>query len=105
HQRVGGRVCFVLPHGVLFNHQAKALEFQRNWLGRHTVEVVLNLADYQRFLFEAAGSPALVVRYRKDVPNDYEVCIDYLSPKTDWSVCQAVIVAVVAEGRVKISLN
>lgn len=99
HQRPGGRVCFVLPQGVLFNHQNKALEFQRNWITRHTVEVVLNLADYQRFLFEDAESPALVIRYRKEAPSSYEAGINYMAPKTDWSVARAEIITIPPEDR------
>lgn len=53
-----GRVCFVLPHGILFNHGPTALELQHRWLAAHQVDVVLNLADFQRFLFEEAENPA-----------------------------------------------
>ena len=105
HQQSGGRVCFVLPHGVLFNHQAKALEFQHAWVTRHTLDVVLNLADYQRFLFDEAESPALVIRYRREAPYDTRTCIEYLFPKTEWKVSQAEIITITPEDRAVIQLR
>ena len=57
------RFASCLPHGILFNHTAKAIDFQRQWITHHAIEWVLNLADYQYFLFEDAKAPALVVRY------------------------------------------
>ena len=43
----------------------------------------MNLADYQRFLFEESEAPALVVRYRKERPADSGHRIDYWVPKTN----------------------
>jgi hypothetical protein len=105
HQQPGGRVCFVLPHGVLFNHQAKALEFQHAWVTCHTLDVVLNLADYQRFLFDEAESPALVIRYRREAPCDTRRCIEYLFPKTEWKVSRAEIITIFPEDRGGIQLR
>lgn len=90
----GGRVCFVLPHGILFNHKTPAVNFQKVLFQRHSVEVVLNLVDYQRFLFEDSEAPALVVRYRQDKPTDGTHLIEYWKPKTDWRITQAEIVSV-----------
>lgn len=105
HQQPGGRVCFVLPHGVLFNHQAKALEFQHAWVTHHTIDIVLNLADYQRFLFDEAESPALVISYHREAPYDTRMCIQYLSPKTEWKVSQAEIITITPEDRAVIQLR
>jgi hypothetical protein len=52
HIQEAGKVCFVLPHGTLFNHSDAAVRFQREWLRKHAMESVLNLCDYQYFLFE-----------------------------------------------------
>lgn len=104
HQQPGGRVCFVLPHGVLFNHQRKAIDFQRAWLERHAVDVVLNLADMRFNLFEAAVGPALIVRYRKDPPSVRDHRIKYLVPKTSWAISQAELVSVVPEDRTEVRL-
>src|SRR5262249_30239846 len=89
HLEEGGKACFVLPHGTLFNHGTTALAFQQEWFRRHAVDRVLNLADYQRFLFEQAENPALVVRYCKEPPSDTAHVIDYWAPKSDWSATQA----------------
>lgn len=59
-----GSVCLILPHGTLFNHSSTALDFQRRLFRRHAVDHVLNLADYQRFLFETAEHAAVVLRSR-----------------------------------------
>lgn len=105
HLRSGGRVCFVLPHGVLFNHQRKALDFQQAWLERHTLDVVLNLSDMRFNLFEAAVGPALIVQYRKDSPTVRDHRVKYLVPKTSWSISRAELVSVVPEDRTEVRLT
>jgi hypothetical protein len=102
HQRTGGRVCFVLPHGVLFNHQEKATTFQRAWLEHCSLDVVLNLADMRFNLFEAAVGPALVIRYRTSSSQEIDHRIQYLAPKTSWAISQAEIVSVPPEDRTEI---
>jgi Eco57I restriction-modification methylase len=99
-----GRICFVLPHSVLFNQQDKAIEFQREWLKQHATDLVLNLADFQRFLFEAEG-PAVVVRYYKEPPESAKERIEYLAPKTDWNVSKAAVISVVPEDRTEVQLR
>jgi hypothetical protein len=99
HQRPGGRVCFVLPHGVLFNHQGKAIEFQKSWLERCSVDVVLNLADMRFNLFESAVGPALVVRYGANPPRHRNHVVRYLVPKTNWSMSHAEIISIAPEDR------
>ncbi|MHB1785267.1 MAG: N-6 DNA methylase [Acidimicrobiales bacterium] len=104
HLKPKSRVCFVLPHSVLFNQQAKAVTAQREWLKRHSVDSILNLADFQRFLFDAE-QPAVVVRYTKEAPADRNQRIEYLAPKTDWSVSQAAVISVVPEDRTEFRLR
>jgi hypothetical protein len=105
HLQAGGKVCFVLPHGTLFNHNPSAVAFQQAWLRQHAVELVLNLADYQRFLFEESEAPALVVRYRQDRPADSAHRIDYWAPKTDWSVTQAEVISVMPQDRARLTVR
>jgi hypothetical protein len=105
HLEANGTVCFVLPHGILFNHAPKAIDFQRQWIKQHAVDWILNLADYQYFLFEDAKAPALVVRYSKSAPADNSHRIEYLSPKTDWSVTQAEVITVQPQDRRKLRLR
>ncbi len=94
-----GKICFVLPHGTLFNHSSPAITFQQEWFQQHAVELVVNLADYQRFLFEESEAPALVVRYRKERPIDSGHRIDYWTPKTDWAVTQAEVISILPQDR------
>lgn len=105
HQRSGGRVCFVLPHGVLFNHSRKALDFQQAWLEGCSVDVVLNLADMRFNLFDSAIAPALIVRYRKDSSPARDHRIKYLVPKTSWSISRAELVSIVPEDRKEVRLT
>ena len=94
-----GRICLVLPHGTLFNHSTTALEFQRSFFQRQAVDHVLNLADYQRFLFEEAGHPALVIDYQKQPPVNHQHAIEYWAPKADWLVTRAEVIAITPEDR------
>ncbi len=94
-----GRICLVLPHGVLFNHSSTAIPFQKEWVRTHTLERVLNLADFQRFLFEKAGHPALVVSYRKSAPATTAHQIEYWGPKADWTVMKAEVISIAPQDR------
>src|SRR5262249_17255932 len=96
---------FILPHSLLFNHTESAVDFQRHWFKTHAVEVILNLSDFQRFLFEEAEAPALVVRYAKEKPVDSAHRIEYWSPKTDWAVTQAEVISVLPQDRARITVR
>ncbi|MET4236335.1 hypothetical protein ABIA85_009650 [Bradyrhizobium sp. LA6.10] len=100
-----GHICFVLPHGTLFNHGSKAIEFQRSWLTGHKVESILNLADFRWFLFEKAVHPAIVVRYKSTAPEGRRSKIEYLAPKVDWAATQAEIISVAPNDRSWVDLN
>jgi hypothetical protein len=100
-----GRICLVLPHGTLFNHSTTALEFQRTFFQRQAVDHVLNLADYQRFLFEEAGHPALVIDYQKRPPVNYQHALQYWAPKADWLATRAEVIAIMPEDRCTVSVG
>lgn len=104
HLKPSGRVCFILPHGLLFNHTDEAVKFQSRWFSTHRVDSILNLADFQRFLFEDAEVPALVVRYAKEAPTASHV-LDYWVPKTDWGVTQAELISILPQDRSRISAS
>lgn len=101
----GGKICFVLPHGTLFNHNDTAIRFQQSLFRTHAVDRVVNLTDYQFFLFEESRAPALVIRYRKEKPADSAHLIDYWTPKTDWSVTQAEIVSVLPQDPARVTVR
>ena len=65
----------------------------------------MNLADYQRFLFEESEAPALVVRYRKERPTDSGHRIDYWAPKTDWAVTQAEVISILPQDRSRLTVR
>jgi hypothetical protein len=100
-----GRVCFVLPHGVLFNLSPTAIAFQKAWVMTHALDRVLNLADYQRFLFERAGHPAVVVSYRKNAPATHNHRIEYWGPKADWTVTKAEVITIVPQDRTTMTVG
>lgn len=100
-----GKVCFVLPHGILFNHNPTAVEFQKELFRRHAAELILNLADFQRFLFEDAEAPAVVVKYAKERPANTGHRIDYWAPKADWAVTQAEVLAVLPQDRSRLTVR
>jgi hypothetical protein len=100
-----GKVCFILPHGMLFNHSSAAIEFQQAWFRQHAVELVMNMADYQRFLFEKSEAPALVVRYRKERPADSAHRVEYWAPKTDWTVTRAEVISILPQDRSRLTVR
>jgi len=105
HLEDGGKVCFVLPHGTLFNHSAAAIRFQQSLFLTHAVDRVVNLTDYQSFLFEESRAPALVIRYRKEKPAHGAHFIDYWAPKTEWTAIQAEIISIPPQDRSRFTLR
>ncbi|MEA2325423.1 MAG: hypothetical protein QOE68_382, partial [Thermoanaerobaculia bacterium] len=99
HAREDGRISLVLPHGTLFNHSDAALSFQRAFIAQHAVDHVLNLTDYQFFLFAEARHPAVVVTYRPFPSSSPRHRIEYWAPKTDWLVKRAEVIIVSPEDR------
>lgn len=93
HLAVNGRVCFVVPHGILYNHSRAALDFQKSFLKTHALDRVLNLTDYQFFLFNEARHPALVVSYRNTQPSENHK-VAHWAPKADWKVLRAEVITV-----------
>jgi len=63
-----------------------------------SVDRVLNLADMQRFLFETAEHPSVVVRYRPVEPEPRHR-IEYWCPKADWTVTHAEIITIGPQDR------
>ena len=104
HARAEAPVSFVLPHGILFNHSDKALEFQRGWFEEYRVERVLNLTDLRFFLFREAIHPAIVVRYRNGLPDEGQGVVEYWTPKTSWAATKADVVAVGPEDRTALAV-
>ena len=100
-----GRICLVLPHGTLFNHSKAAIAFQQVFFKRYATDKVLNLADYQFFLFEEARHPAIVVSYRRQTPEGRGHQIQYWRPKADWLVTRADVVSILPEDRSTLSLG
>jgi hypothetical protein len=100
-----GIVCFVLPHGLLFNYNPLAINFQTQWFCTHAVELILNLADFQCFLFEVAKAPAFVIRYSREKPPDSSHRIDYWTPKTDWAVARAEMISILPQDRVCLTVK
>lgn len=98
HARETGSISLVLPYGTLFHHSDNAVEFQETFVTRHAIDHVLNLTDYQRFLFEA-GHPAVVMTYRPSPPPTLQHRIEYWAPKTDWLVKRAELMTVSPEDR------
>jgi len=74
-----GEGCLLLPSKIFLN--SKTNKFQAEWLGRITVERVVQLADYSFILFEQAKCPSMIVRYRKTQLQDASHRIAYDTPK------------------------
>ncbi|MBA3316431.1 MAG: N-6 DNA methylase [Planctomycetaceae bacterium] len=105
HVDVDGRVCFVLPHGVLFNHSTTAIPFQKQWVQSHAIDRVLNLADLRFLLFEKVIHPAVVVSYQRAAPADASHRIEYWTPKGDWTVTKAEVITVAPQDRTSLTVG
>jgi hypothetical protein len=104
HTSTDGRVCLVLPHGTLFNHGKKAIEFQKTWVRHHNIRRVLNLADLRQFLFKSAKHPAIVVEFRKNKIGAENGNVKYWTPKADWLIARAEVINISPVDRKEISV-
>jgi N-6 DNA Methylase len=104
HLKDDGHVCFVLPHGLIFNHSTTAVPFQKAWITSHTVTRIANLADLRFLLFEKAIHPAIVASYRKPAPSSTHT-IEYWTPKGDWTVTKTEVITISPQDRTCISLG
>jgi hypothetical protein len=105
HLEDGGHVSFILPHGILFNHKDPAIHFQESLFLTYTVNRVVNLADFNHFLFEESGAPAIIIQYSngKNVVDSQP--IDYWVPKTDWTVLKSDIIKILPQDRSKLKVG
>jgi hypothetical protein len=104
HLEGAGRVCFLVPHGTLFNHSEIAVRFQQSFFRRYAVDRVVNLTDFRMFLFADSKAGSLVMRYGKEKPVDSAHVIDYWAPKTDWAITQAEIMTIVSQDRSRLTV-
>lgn len=100
-----GRVCFVLPHGVLFHHSRTALAFQNAWVRQHAISRIMNLSDFRWFLFGKAVHPALIVSYQKGAPKSDKHHIEYWTPKSDWTVVRTEVITIGPNDRTTMTIS
>jgi predicted RNA methylase len=105
HAVADAKICFVLPYGILFNHSATAISFQKALFETHKVNRVVNLADFQQFLFEESRHPAIVIEYGKPPPSDRRSVIDYWTPKVDWAVARAEVINIGEDQRCPLTVQ
>nr|VFJ89992.1 MAG: Methyltransferase domain-containing protein [Candidatus Kentron sp. LFY] len=74
----GGAGCLLLPTKILHN---KTDAFQADWLGRVTLEKVLQLADYRKQLFQGAKTPAFIARFMNAAPDPNRHRVEFIAPK------------------------
>lgn len=101
HAAPNARVCLVLPHGILFNHRQPAISFQKAFIEHFALDRVLNLTDYQSFLFDEARHPALVLSYRGTKPSKQHTTA-YWAPKVDWKATNAELITITERDRTMI---
>lgn len=73
-----GTGCLLLPTKIIQN-QTDA--FQAEWLGRVTLEKVLQLADYRKLLFQNAKTPAFIARFKNAPPKTERHQVEFAAPK------------------------
>jgi len=74
----GGTGCLLLPTKILQN-QTDA--FQAEWLLKVSLELVLQLSDYRRLLFQNAKTPAFIARFKNTPPEPQQHRIEFTAPK------------------------
>lgn len=77
-----GHACLLLPSKIFLNINSDG--FQEKWFSNHTLDRVVQLADFSFTLFPSAKCPCMIVRFRKGVsPEKHQIIYD--TPKFDAS--------------------
>jgi hypothetical protein len=79
--RPGGSACLLLPSRLFLNVSSNA--FQKRWLAEHTLERIVQLADFRRILFSEALCPCMVVTFSPAPCADPAHAFLYDAPKFD----------------------
>ena len=91
-----------MPTKVLFNN--KTDKFQAGWFSNVTVDKVIQLSDWRHILFENAISPAVIVRFGPQKPED-DYSIKYEVPKVSYHDPRRGVVGILPEDRKNIQLS
>lgn len=92
----GGRACLLLPSKNFLNITSDAQ--QAEWLESHTLERVVQLADFRFILFPTAKCPCMIVRFALAVPaGNHEIIYD--TPKFDLSARRKGFVRITSSDR------
>ena len=102
HLKANGRACLVLSTKVLFNNMTD--KFQSGWFSNITVDKVIQLSDWRMILFENAISPAAIIRFGSQKPED-DYSIEYWAPKVSDRDPRRGIIDILPEDRKLIKLS
>lgn len=102
HMEANGKSCLVLSTKVLFNN--KTDKFQAGWFSNVTVDKVIQLSDWRMILFENAISPAAIIRFGSQKPED-DYSIEYEVPKVSDHDPRRGIIDILPEDRKLIKLS
>jgi len=102
HLKANGRACLVLSTKVLFNNETD--KFQAGWFSNITVDKVIQLSDWRRILFENAISPAAIIRFGSQKPED-DYSIEYEAPKVSDRDPRRGVIDLLPEDRKLIKLS
>jgi len=102
HTKANGKSCLVLSTKVLFNN--KTDKFQAGWFSNVTVEKVIQLSDWRHILFENAISPAAIIRFSSQKPED-DYSIEYDVPKVSYHDPRRGVIDIIPEDRKNIRLS
>lgn len=94
--KADGKACLLLPSKNFLNITSDI--WQKEWLEGHTLERVIQLADYRFILFPSAKCPCMIVRFSVRQP-DAENEVVYDTPKYDLSARRKGFVRITATDR------
>ena len=93
--------CLLLPSKIFQNQTDR---FQSEWLQKVTLEKVIQLADYNRFLFYNANTPAFISRFLKRPPQINHDTVEFAAPKFNRDGLRQGIIVINPSTRIWISL-
>ena len=96
-----GTGCLLLPSKILQNQTDV---FQSRWLRRVTLEEVIQLADYSFLLFRGALCPAIIAKFKNEIPELSGQMIEFSAPKFSRDGLRQGIITISPPMRSRLSL-
>ena len=74
-----GSACLLMPSRLFLNTTSNA--YQAEWFAKHSLERMVQLADFSFVLFPSADCPCMILKFKPGAPKEHDHEFQYDAPK------------------------